>query len=46
MLQKIISHSNLCVGGLMNPVNQRWLDSCIYMQELFEEIYTLLATIW
>lgn len=46
MLQKIISHSNLCVGGLMNPVNQWWLDSCIYMQEPFKEIYTLLAIIW
>lgn len=46
MLQKIISHSNLRVGGLMNPFNQQWLDSCIYMQELFKEIYMLLATIW
>lgn len=30
MLQKIISHSNLGVGVLMNPVNQQWLWSVSY----------------
>lgn len=31
MLQKIISRSNLGVGGLMNPVNQEWLGVVSYI---------------
>lgn len=31
MLQKIISHSNLGVGGLRNPVNQEWLGVVSYI---------------
>jgi len=46
MLQKIISHSNLGVRGLMNPVNQQWFGgSLVHMKEPLKDACRLLTTI-
>lgn len=45
ILQKIISHSSLGVGILLNPVCQQRLGAVSYVQELLRDAYVLLPII-